>query len=306
MNSKKSNWLFLTIILVHFAVVAFLLVMGDRIPFGIIANLIVSEGIIIVPALFFLFLSGSRRNEILRFHKIKISSALMIVLFTFLIMPLVTVLNAISMFFTENAVVAMQEEILSVTFPVMLFMIGIFGPFCEEFVFRGMVYGGYVKSGSRFWAILLSALLFGLMHMNFNQAIYAFVIGLMLSLLMEATGSLWASMLCHMIFNSEQVCLMYLSTKVLGLISEQELENVQMTQESLIVALSGYLVIAAVTTPIAFCVLAWIAKNEGRAEALKQIWTGRGEKKEYMITVPLVIAVVLCLAYMSLEFILLR
>lgn len=306
MNSKKSNWLFLTIILVHFAVVAFLLVMGDRIPFGIIANLIVSEGIIIVPALLFLFLSGSRRNEILRFHKIKISSALMIVLFTLLIMPLVTVLNAVSMFFTENAVVAMQEEILSVTFPVMLFMIGIFGPFCEEFVFRGMVYGGYVKSGSRFWAIFLSALLFGLMHMNFNQAIYAFVIGLMLSLLMEATGSLWASMLCHMIFNSEQVCLMYLSTKVLGLISEQELKNVQMTQESLIVALSSYLVIAAVTTPIAFCVLAWIAKNEGRAEALKQIWTGRGEKKEYMVTVPLVIAVVLCLAYMSLEFILLR
>lgn len=304
MNSKKSNWLFLTIILVHFAVVAFLLVMGDRIPFGIIANLIVSEGIIIVPALFFLFLSGSKWNGILRFHKIKISSALMIVLFTFLIMPLVTVLNTVSMFFTENAIVPLEEEILGVTFPVMLFLIGIFGPFCEEFVFRGMVYGGYVKSGSRFWAILLSALLFGLMHMNFNQAIYAFAIGIMLSLLMEATGSLWAPMLCHMIFNSEQVCLMYLSTKVLGLVAEQELESVQMTQESLIVALSGYLVIAAVTTPIAFCVLAWIAKNEGREEALKQIWTGRGEKKEYMVTVPLVIAVVLCLAYMSLEFIL--
>ncbi|MGN0279097.1 MAG: type II CAAX prenyl endopeptidase Rce1 family protein [Lachnospiraceae bacterium] len=304
MNSKKSNWLFLTIILVHFAVVAFLLMMGDKIPFGIIANLIVSEGIIIVPALFFLFLSGSKWNGILRFHKIKISSAFMILLFTFLIMPLVTVLNTVSMFFTENAIVPLEEEILGVTFPVMLFLIGIFGPFCEEFVFRGMVYGGYVKSGSRFWAILLSALLFGLMHMNFNQAIYAFAIGIMLSLLMEATGSLWAPMLCHMIFNSEQVCLMYLSTKVLGLVSEQELESVQMTQESLIVALSGYLIIAAITTPIAFCVLAWIAKNEGREEALKQIWTGRGEKKEYMVTVSLVIAVVLCLAYMSLEFIL--
>lgn len=304
MNSKKSNWLFLTIILVHFAVVAFLLMMGDKIPFGIIANLIVSEGIIIVPALFFLFLSGSKWNGILRFHKIKISSAFMILLFTFLIMPLVTVLNTVSMFFTENAIVPLEEEILGVTFPVMLFLIGIFGPFCEEFVFRGMVYGGYVKSGSRFWAILLSALLFGLMHMNFNQAIYAFAIGIMLSLLMEATGSLWAPMLCHMIFNSEQVCLMYLSTKVLGLVSEQELESVQMTQESLIVALSGYLIIAAITTPIAFCVLAWISKNEGREEALKQIWTGRGEKKEYMVTVSLVIAVVLCLAYMSLEFIL--
>lgn len=306
MNSKRTNWLFLTIILVHFAVVAFLILMGDRIPFGIIANLVVSEGILIVPGLFFILLSGSKWNSILRFHKIKLSSALMSVLFTLLIMPLVTVLNAISMFFTENAVAAMQEEILGVTFPVMLFMIGIFGPFCEEFVFRGMVYGGYVKSGSRFWAILLSALLFGLMHMNFNQAIYAFAIGILFALLMEATDSLWAPMLCHMIFNSEQVCLMYLSTKLLGFISEPELESMQVTQESLIVALSGYLVIAAVTTPIAFCVLAWIAKNEGREEALKQIWVRRKEKNEYMVTVPLIIAIVLCLGYMSLEFILLR
>lgn len=306
MNSKRTNWLFLTIILVHFAVVAFLILMGDRIPFGIIANLVVSEGILMVPALFFMLLSGNKWDRILRFHKIKLSSALMSVLFTLLIMPLVTVLNAISMFFTENAVAAMQEEILGVTFPVMLFMIGIFGPFCEEFVFRGMVYGGYVKSGSRFWAILLSALLFGLMHMNFNQAIYAFAIGILFALLMEATDSLWAPMLCHMIFNSEQVCLMYLSTKLLGFISEPELESMQVTQESLIVALSGYLVIAAVTTPIAFCVLAWIAKNEGREEALKQIWVRRKEKNEYMVTVPLIIAIVLCLGYMSLEFILLR
>lgn len=306
MNSKRTNRLFLTIILAHFAVVAFLILMGDRISFGIIANLVVSEGILMVPALFFMLLSGDNWNRILRFRKIKLSSAFMIVLFTFLIMPLVTVLNAISMFFTENALTSMEGEILDVAFPVMLFLIGIFGPFCEEFVFRGMVYGGYVKSGSRFWAILLSALLFGLMHMNFNQAVYAFAIGILFALLMEATDSLWAPVLCHMIFNSEQVCLMYLSAKVLGFVSEQELGSMQVTQESLLVALSGYLVIAAVATPIALCALAWIAKNEGREEALKQIWVSRKEKKEYMVTVPLIIAIVLCLGYMSLEFILIH
>ena len=133
----------------------------------------------------------------------------MIVLFTFLIMPLVTVLNAISMFFTENAVVAMQEEILSVTFPVMLFMIGIFGPFCEEFVFRGMVYGGYVKSGSRFWAILLSALLFGLMHMNFNQFCYAFVLGIIFALINEVLESTWPAFICHAVVNTQNVIMLY-------------------------------------------------------------------------------------------------
>ena len=97
---------------------------------------------------------------------------------------------------------------------------------------------------------------------------------------------------------------MYLSTKLLGLMPEQELANMEMTQETLIMALSGYLIIAAVTTPIAFCVLAWIAKNEKREAAVRQIWVQRGETKEYMVTIPLIIAIVLCLAYMSLEFVL--
>lgn len=304
MNSRKTNWLFLTIILVHFAAVIFLLFMGSRISFGMVANLLVSEGIIIVPALFFMLSAGRGWNERLGFHKIKVSSFLMIILFTFLIMPLVTVLNAVSMFFTENAVASMEQDIMAVAFPVMLFGIGIFGPFCEEFVFRGVIYGSYGKSGGKLKAILLSALLFGLMHMNVNQAIYAFAIGILLALLVEATGSLWASMFCHMIFNSEQVCLMYLSEKLTGLLSEPELGTIQITSDELLAALSVYLLIAAVTTPIAICVLAWIAKNEKREAALRQIWHGRREAGEYLVSVPLIIAIVLCLAYMSLEFIL--
>lgn len=304
MNSKKSNWLFLTIILVHFAVVVFLLFMGSRITFGIITNLLVSEGIIIIPAILVLLISKSKWSEVLGFHRIKISTFFMIVLFTFLVMPLVTVLNAVSMFFTQNAVASMEQDIMGTPFPVMLFMIGMFGPFCEEFVFRGVIYGGYLKSENKLRAILLSALLFGLMHMNVNQAIYAFAIGILLAFLMEAADSLWAPVFCHMIFNSEQVCLMYLSNKLLGVMSEQNLADMQMTQEELMAALGVYLLIAAVTTPIAICVLAWIAKNEKREAAVKQIWTERKSGKEYMITTPLVIAIVLCFAYMSLEFIL--
>ncbi|MCD7725089.1 MAG: CPBP family intramembrane metalloprotease [Clostridiales bacterium] len=300
MNSKKSNWIFLTIILVHFAALAFLLFMGGRIEFGIVANLLVSEGIIIVPALLFLLFSPNGRKEGLGFHRVKVSSLLMTALFTFLIMPLITVLNAIAMFFAENAVVSVEQDIVGTRFPVMLFMIGMFGPFCEEFVFRGVIYRGYLKSGNKLRAILLSAFLFGLMHLNVNQAVYAFVLGILLALLMEAAGSLWAPVFCHMLFNAWQVCLMYLSEMMPG----QELQTVQITQNQLLAALSVYLVIAAVTTPIAFCVLVWIAKNEKREGALKQIWGGRGEIREYLVSVPLVIAIVLCLAYMSLEFML--
>lgn len=304
MNSKKTNWLFLTIILAHFAALFFLIWMGEGINFTMAANCIVSELIILVPGLVFLIACGGNRNENLGFAKVRISSLLLIVLFTFLSMPLVTVLNAFSMLFAENAVISMESGILEVGFPGMLFLIGVYGPFCEEFVFRGMIFHGYKKSGSTFWAILLSSLLFGLMHMNINQAIYAFVIGILLALLAEATGSLWGSIFCHMVFNSSQVALMFstqwLQNSVYGEVLEESGEA-GITPDMLLMGISVYLIIAAITTPLAFCVLAYIAKRQGREENLKQIWSTRKEKKEYLVSIPLVLAIVVCLAYISME-----
>lgn len=306
MDSKKVNWLFLVIILVHMAVVAWLLTIGNRIEFGIITNCLVSEGIIIVPAILFLLPVKGRFNETLGFHKIKISTFFMIILFTVLIMPLVTVLNALSMFFADNAVASMQGDILGVPFPVMWLLMGVYGPFCEEFVFRGMIYGGYKKTGRVLGAVMLSSLAFGLMHMNFNQAIYAFAIGIFLSMLVEVTGSLWTATFCHMIFNSLQVCLMFFSDWMINTFYDGIMTNAQMeiSNEELMAAMSVYLVIAAVTTPVAVCVLAWMAKNEKRVEVVRNLWTRRTEPGEYLVSIPFIVAVMLCLGFMCLEFIL--
>lgn len=321
MTSENANWLFLTVILVHIGTVLFLFFEGEYISFGIITNLLLSEGILIIPALLFLLFSGEikrpERREAAGFHRIKISTVLMIFLCTLLLMPLVTVLNALTMFFTDNAITSLQGDILNVPFPVMLFMIGIFGPFCEEFVFRGVLYKSYCRRGggvgSGTGAVLLSALTFGLMHMNFNQALYAFGIGIFLALLVEVAGSLWASVFCHMFFNSSQVVLMYLSGSILESAYGRAVSETaqEITTQELMAALSVYLVVAAVTTPIAVCILVWIMKNEGRQEAVRLLFRGRGERKapqaqqnpeaEYLVSVPLIFAVVLSLGYMSLE-----
>ncbi|MFG6334706.1 MAG: CPBP family intramembrane metalloprotease [Lachnospiraceae bacterium] len=246
MTTKRANWLFLTIILVHVGVVVLLNFAGDRIPIGIVANFFLAQAIVMAPTLLFLFAferggrSAGRSEEGLEaygmpsavcgvnrplaaagFHKVKITTLLMIMLCTFLIMPLVALCNAVSLFFTDNTMASMQGNIVDMPFSVMLFMIGIFGPFCEEFVFRGVFYRSYRADGAGtgigkagvqgggIRAILLSALLFGLMHMNFNQALYAFVMGIFLAVLVEAAGSLWASVFCHMFFNSVEGVLMY-------------------------------------------------------------------------------------------------
>lgn len=267
------------------------------------------------------------------FHRIKVSTFFMITLCTLLIMPFVTVLNTLTLFFTDNAVAAIEGDILTLPFPVMLFVIGIFGPFCEEFVFRGVMYGSYVRGDEEVYgasgeqggtcarrrcipAALLSALAFGLMHMNFNQALYAFGIGVFLAFLMEAAGSLWAAVFCHMFFNSVQVALMYLAEEIFAGEYGQAFGGAAEAfgDQELLAALSVYLVIAAVATPIAVCVLVWIAKNEGRGEAVRAMFgetknnkryldesAGAEKEDSHLLTVPLIVAIVLCLGFMSLE-----
>lgn len=305
MNSKKVNWLFFSIILVDVAVIVLINLLywltAGKLELGIILNLVISQLMMIVPTFFFALFSKNGLNEMLGYHKIKISSALMIVLFAYLIMPLTTAINAISMLFVDNTVNDMSGEILQISFPVMLFLVGIFGPFCEELVFRGMIFGGYKKSGSVFWAIILSSIVFGLMHLNFNQAAYAIVIGVLFSLLVEATGSLWASTIAHMVFNATEVCMMFLAERLMpGIYTADQTEDM-LTTEMLLAAIGPYLLVATVTTALAGCVLAWIAKNEKREEHLKNIWNKRKEKKERLITVPLIIAMIFSIAFMILD-----
>ncbi len=76
--------------------------------------------------------------------------------------------------------------------------------FCEEFLFRGIILPACRPFG-RFRAILISALLFSLMHQNAEQIFYAFVAGILLGLVYERTGSLWACVVLHMLNNAVSV-----------------------------------------------------------------------------------------------------
>lgn len=65
---------------------------------------------------------------------------------------------------------------------------------------RGVVYRAYRKK-SPVLAWILSALLFGLLHMNLNQMPYAFFLGIIMVVMMEASDSLITSMCIHFFVN---------------------------------------------------------------------------------------------------------
>lgn len=73
-------------------------------------------------------------------------------------------------------------------------------PLLEEFAFRGVLLQPLRKHGDRF-AIVVSALIFGLMHGNMVQAPFAFIVGLALGYFCVATGSIWTSVAIHSLNN---------------------------------------------------------------------------------------------------------
>ena len=302
MNSKHVNRLFLSVVLMHFVLIAVLIVSSPFFSLGILGNLLASQMVILLPAIISFIIRKEKINfRELGFSKLRFSTALLVVIYTLLCMPLVTVVNAISMLFVDNTVVALSSEILSVPFPAAFFMIALFGPFSEEFVFRGIMFHGYKKDGNIFGAVLLSALTFSFMHMNFNQAGYAFVIGIGLAFIMLATGSFLAPMIMHFIINAQSVCTMYLTEWIMP--GSLATDAAAMTKEDLLMTIGIYSIIAAVTTVLAVCLLIYIAEREGHKEELRHLLI-KPENAKRRITPTLIIALIIAFIYMLFEAIL--
>lgn len=77
---------------------------------------------------------------------------------------------------------------------------------CEETTHRGMLLHGYKELGAK-KAIFLSALLFGLTHLNIEQFFYATIIGLFLGLLTVMTSSIIPAIIVHFMNNAISVVL---------------------------------------------------------------------------------------------------
>lgn len=299
MNSKKANWAFLLIVT---GAISLSLGMGFFFP-ALLDSLFwsnfLSELVCLLPIMVFVFMSEKKPVAFLEFHKIKPGTVCMIALFTFLSYPFITLLNLFSQFWVDNEVTAMIEslDLADMSFGMLYLSIGIIAPVCEEIICRGAFYRSYQRSGSSFKAMLLSAVIFALIHLNFNQAAYAFAVGIFAVFLVEAAGSLWSAVIYHGLINGSQVVLMYFTLKENPIAYSQS--EVLITNDFLLLSVIVYLVLSAITLPLAWAVLVWISGHEGRRGVLSGIWKKRKEKKDKMLTIPFIVALILCIIIMT-------
>ena len=247
--------------------------------------ILVSQLLLVIPSIAYLTINRLNVVKVIRFNKIKMSNVILIIVFSYLITPLMNFINAISMMFVQNDTTDVMKNIIDNNgLWLSLFLVAFIPCVLEETVYRGIFYNEYSKV-SPLKGILLSGFLFGIIHGNLNQFSYAFAMGIVFALLIEATNSILATMIVHFFINGSSILIMALYPKVFAML-ETLYGSEKFNAKELTDAVNGgavetmnftfivqnYGLTALVGTILAFIVYKAIAKNSDRWEYVKGIF----------------------------------
>lgn len=149
-------------------------------------------------------------NGKINFKVILISFGLGLLAF-FVNIAISTLFNGILSFFGYSQPVSVSTEYESMfpnwaTFLIQLTTVAILPAICEEFLHRGVLLNGLKEIGIK-KAILISSLMFGLLHFNINQFFYATILGMLMALVSVVSKSIYPAMIIHFTNNAISVYL---------------------------------------------------------------------------------------------------
>lgn len=188
-----------------FGVFAFLGKSADN-----VLTIVIQIGLLLSTSIFiFACLRGSKIKEIFKFYgfrKINWKAILLAVVIGivvyFLNIFVSTFFNAfISMFgFKSSGGGATTEKYTVGLLFVNILMTAILPAICEETAHRGMLLKGLSPMGRK-WSIIISSLLFGLLHLNIEQVFYATLIGFLLGYISTICENIYPAIVIHFMNN---------------------------------------------------------------------------------------------------------
>jgi len=265
-------------------------------------NLIISQCILLIPALIYVLVMKIDIIKCIPYRKIKLSDAVSSLLIGYCLVPLVLLINVISSVFATNYLNSSTTEISQYPFIIQLLLMAFLPTIAEEFVFRGLFYHSYRKNGI-LGAAILSGVIFGAIHLNINQFCYACVMGMVFALMVEITGSMFSSMLAHFAVNSYSIIMLKLVSMSGISVQTEQASQQMMSQYSGVIILLQIAILAV--TAIAFISIAYLlfmsmAKRNGRWDYFKlNMKKGlRPQNNEHFITIPLAATLLAAAAFM--------
>lgn len=203
---NKASWLY-TLLFIAYIFLGSMLQTVD-LYLGLFAGEVL---ILLVPVLVYVKQKKVNFKRYFRLNKITGKEALISVLLTLLVYPLVgissTLLIKFYSLFGEVRVPQINVKSGGLMSIYSVLIIGVLPAICEEFFVRGLLSAPAKRAKGRKFTYFYTALLFMLMHVNPYNIVAPFILGYVFSVLNEKTNSLYSSMLGHFTFNTCSVIL---------------------------------------------------------------------------------------------------
>ena len=117
----------------------------------------------------------------------------------------------LSLFPMSDLMRAAFEKMFDTSRPVDMFIsVSILAPLCEELLCRGIICRGMLSRYKPWVAIVVSALIFAILHGNLQQGFAALGLGIFMGWVYYKTHSLWSTIAIHFVNNTLSQVIMYL------------------------------------------------------------------------------------------------
>ena len=225
---------------------------------------------LLIPVFAYTIKKGDSIVEAFGFKGIKIATFFQTILLVIVVSPMSMFANVLSQFIVPNVMVQSVDQFASESVGLTLVATVLCAPVVEEIVCRGFFTNRINKTMSFTAAAIISALMFGLLHMNINQFCYATVLGLIFAYTNRASGSIFTSMIMHIVFNGYNMALLFMlnwAMKQVGMDFAEAAEAGRANTSSMITSAVVTGVLAIGSFFLTRVILKSIAKREGTIEA---------------------------------------
>ena len=257
----------------------------------------------IFPAIIYLIITKQSAKDVLKLNKLYFNDIPLIILLAFVCQPIMTFFSLISQFFFENEIGNFVSAIVDSPYIILLLVIAVLPAITEEITIRGVVLSGY-EDKNIYLACSITGLLFGIMHLDSQQFLYASVLGFVLALVVRITNSIFASALIHFLINGTSITLQKLlsfipeSTSVMNQVTEIGLRDLGVSEKIFMAIFYG--LIALVFGVVAYFIIKKLAElNIKRGTISKdELSINYSKSNERVFNIQFITIIIVYLLYM--------
>jgi membrane protease YdiL (CAAX protease family) len=182
--------------------------LGLSLPVSIIVS---QTALLLFPTIIYFMITKLPIRDTLRLYWPGTLTILIAIMIAVFVQPAMMFLSSLSTLFFDNDIAKVVQLMDALPLLVTVGVVALTPAICEEITMRGILLSGYKNIDIK-KAALLNGLFFGMLHLNLQQFLYAFALGVLFAYIVHITNSIIPTMVAHFTINGSQVLLQRLGT----------------------------------------------------------------------------------------------